>query len=997
MKTFRLPSLLLGLLLAACGPNSTPNQRFTPYPEESQFLALTNAFRATAQTCGTQQFPAAPALTWVEAVGDAAWFHSIDMSNADTENHVGASTAERLRGRGFTAGLVAEHRKKTALPGNANDPFNIWKADPATCANLMSPNFTVMGAGYAGHHDGKTSAYWTQILAAPTGAPSITLNPTTATVKVGGAAILFNVILTNSTATINWTLNGAGTLSSPTGASTNYTPPATGAAGKATLTATAGGLSVLAAITIDAAAPTATLTITPSTATTTVGTTTATSFQAILTGSTDPMVWSLEGPGVIGTNGAFAAYIPPSTGNGGTATLTAKAGALTATATITINPAGPPPTLSVAPTTATVTVGGAAIPFTATLANSNAAIAWTLTGPGSLSATTGATTNYTPPTTGGASTATLTATAGALTASATITINAAAPTLTITPPTANVLVGSAPIQFKASSNQITWEMTGVGTFSWAGDTFTYNPPATGNGGTATITAKAVTGNLTATATVTVSPAPVLTLTPINATVNVGGAAIAFNATLTNSNATITWTMTGPGSIAPTTGPSTSYTPPATGGAGTATVTATVGLLTATANITINFNPNALQVEVKDLQRQVFVPEVANGPFGLHISDRPVAPMAANPGGGAHILWVRSTDKKAFLTQVDGAGNAVGADQDLGSAEVAGAVGSDGNKVAYMLKTGPDQLLFKVVGGGQTLLVNNKQPAPWPGGNVFGNTAMLRPVDFRRQAVVPVNGGWFASFDHNNDFSTTATPDVHTGMSMVMLDGNGTAPKLGVPWGVSHALDILALNDGTNTINVTVGDGFPQDFRLHVLDQQGQPLLIGTENKVDLFAKNKFNVDGQVVDNVPGNSGGLSSGKLGGLSNIGGGQFALTYLIKPSGNPVPPALNAKINEVGMLIFDKQGTAQRVKIKDGTDVSYVRSARYGNNILVAWETTAGKFFATVVSTQGTVVRAEQELVTGIVFSERDSFINLSNGDVMWSASVGGSLKVFRLPAP
>jgi uncharacterized protein YkwD len=735
MKWIKWLSLLviLSLLSAACGTNPTPKQRFTPYTEESQILGLTNAFRAQAQTCGGQQFPAAPALTWVEAVGDAAWFHSIDMARADTESHVGATALERMKTLGFEAGETAENRKKTALPGNPSDAFGAWQADPVACANLMNPNFKVMGAGYGGHHDNiTTGAYWTQILTAPktTTAPNLTVNPTTATVTVGGTAITFTATLTNSAETINF---------------------------------------------------------------------------------------SLTGPGSFTFVGATATYTPPATDSTGTATLTATAGTLTASATITINTAGVP-ALSVTPTTATVTVGGAAIPFSATLTGSAETINWTLTGPGSISSTTGATTNYTPPATGGAGTATLSATAGALTAKADITINA-----------------------------------------------------------------------------------------------VGG----------------------------------------------------------------------LQVEVKDLQRQVLVLPVINGPLGLDLSNRPVAPMAANPNGGAFILWTRQDDNKAFLTQVDASGNVVGTDQDLGTGN-AGAVGTDGTKVAYLLKTGDNQLAFRVVGGGQTLVVDNEKAAPWPGGNVFGNQRMLNPVDFRRQAVVPVGGNWFTSFDHNNRFDGG---DVHTGMSMVMLDGNGTNPTLGVPWGTSHSLDILALYDGENILNVTVGDAFPQDFRLHVLTPQGQ--VVG--DRVDLFAKNNFDIGGDTVNSVPGTGTGVSSGKLGGLSPLGGGQFALTYLIK--NQPIA----AKLNEIGMLTFDKQGNAKRFKLKDGTGIKYVRSARYGANILVAWETTAGKFFAMVVDAQGAVITAEQELAASVAFSERDSFVNLANGDIMWAASVGGSLKLFRLPAP
>lgn len=576
----------------------------------------------------------------------------------------------------------------------------------------------------------------------------------------------------------------------------------------------------------------------------------------------------------------------------------------------------PTPTLTVNPTTTTVTVGGAAVTFNATLAGATDTINWTLTGPGTLSASTGATTSYTPPGTGDAGTATLTATAGALTASASITINAAQ-----------------------------------------------------------------------------APTPSLTVTPNTATVTIGGAAVAFTANLQNATDPINWALTGAGTLSAATGTTTNYTPPATGDAGTANLTATAGALTASATITINAapTPNAFTIEVKDLQRAVVTLPIVNGPSFLPLSERPMAPLAANPNGGGYILWTRQTDNKLMLTSLDAAGNPVGTDQDLGTGN-AGTVSTDGTKIAYLIKTGKDQMAFKVIGGGETLVVDNGKPGVWvpPGQEsefkYFGNTAMLNPLDYRRVAILPVADKWFVSFDHNNNFGTPAAPDVHTGMSMLMLDSDGTSPSLVKAWGTSHSLDILALYDGTNILNITVGDSFPKDFRLHVFDNQGAEV-----RQVDLFGKNKFVVDGTTITEVPALGQGVSSGHIGGLSNVGGGKFVLSYLIQ---NNVFPG---KLNEIGILNFDKEGTATRTKLKEGTDIKYIRSSRYGANILVAWETTAGKFFAMVVNPQGDTIVAETELAAGVLLNSRDSMVTMSNGDVMWTASDGGTLKVFRLPAP
>jgi hypothetical protein len=91
--------------------------------------------------------------------------------------------------------------------------------------------------------------------------------------------------------------------------------------------------------------------------------------------------------------------------------------------------------------------------------------------------------------------------------------------------------------------------------------------------------------------------PVLTVSPTAHTVVAGGAPQAFTATLENASDTISWTLDPDvGSIAPTTGPTTTYTPPASVTEATqVTLTATAGSLTAEAVITVEPTPPARRV------------------------------------------------------------------------------------------------------------------------------------------------------------------------------------------------------------------------------------------------------------------------------------------------------------------------------------------------------------------------------------------------------------------
>ena len=341
---------------------------------------------------------------------------------------------------------------------------------------------------------------------------TLSISPSSITVTVGDNAVNFQATLENSSETINWVLTGAGNISVNTGTQTRYTPPVTGGASTATLKATAGSAEQTVTITIEAStAPS--ISITPSSATVTVGGS-AIAFTATPENSTEPINWTLTGAGSISAaTGTTTNYTPPTTGTASTAILKATAGTVEQTATITIE-ASTAPSISIDPPNATVTVGGSAIPFTATLANSSEPINWTLTGAGSLSATTGTTTNYTPPATGTASTATLKATAGTLEQTATITIEASstAPSISITPPSATVTVGDSAVTFTAtltnSTEPINWILTGVGNLSTAtGTTTNYTPPDTGGANTAILKATAGAVEQTAIITIEASTAP----------------------------------------------------------------------------------------------------------------------------------------------------------------------------------------------------------------------------------------------------------------------------------------------------------------------------------------------------------------------------------------------------------------------------------------------------------------------------------------------------------
>jgi hypothetical protein len=209
------------------------------------------------------------------------------------------------------------------------------------------------------------------------------------------------------------------------------------------------------------------------------------------------------------------------------------------------------PSLTISPSTLTITSGSTPAGFTATLTGSSSPIAWSLAGPGSISNTSGTTTSYTPPISlATATTATLTATAGTLTATATITINPPAINLTVSPQTATVPAGGSATTFTAtltgSSNTIAWALSGPGSISAAsGTTTVYTPPVSvPSTATATLTASAG-ASLTASATITVNVPPAITVTGSVIALNgtpVSGASVSIGTANTLSDANGNFTL-----------------------------------------------------------------------------------------------------------------------------------------------------------------------------------------------------------------------------------------------------------------------------------------------------------------------------------------------------------------------------------------------------------------------------------------------------------------------
>ncbi len=136
-------------LLSGCENTSRPLVRdFEPTPrelldterEEINLLNFLNDYRAQK---GAGLLKLSPALK-----RSAQWM-SDDMAQKNYFNHVdslGRSLAQRIASFGYRADAFGEN---LAIAPNALAALNLWKGSPSHNANMLNPNYKVMGIGIA--------------------------------------------------------------------------------------------------------------------------------------------------------------------------------------------------------------------------------------------------------------------------------------------------------------------------------------------------------------------------------------------------------------------------------------------------------------------------------------------------------------------------------------------------------------------------------------------------------------------------------------------------------------------------------------------------------------------------------------------------------------------------------------------------------------------------------------------------------------------------------
>lgn len=161
------------LVLAA---SFTPGAGMDPTGLAVRMLVMVNEARAQGRKCGATFYPAAAPVRWNEILARAARLHSEDMASHNFFHHNspdGTTPFMRVERAGYDYGGAAENIAAGQMTLEA--AMSSWISSPGHCANLMSADYTEMGAALASNRTSAMGAYWTQVFASPrTGPPART-------------------------------------------------------------------------------------------------------------------------------------------------------------------------------------------------------------------------------------------------------------------------------------------------------------------------------------------------------------------------------------------------------------------------------------------------------------------------------------------------------------------------------------------------------------------------------------------------------------------------------------------------------------------------------------------------------------------------------------------------------------------------------------------------------------------------------------------------------
>jgi uncharacterized protein YkwD len=135
---------------------------------DKQMLTQVNAARSQSRSCGSENYPAAAALSWHCTLEDVAYAHSRDMGDHNFFSHTGSdglTVGDRVSNAGYDWSAAGENI--AAGQQTIDSVMAAWLDSPGHCANIMRPLFTEFGMASYSVTGSDYRIYWTQVFARP--------------------------------------------------------------------------------------------------------------------------------------------------------------------------------------------------------------------------------------------------------------------------------------------------------------------------------------------------------------------------------------------------------------------------------------------------------------------------------------------------------------------------------------------------------------------------------------------------------------------------------------------------------------------------------------------------------------------------------------------------------------------------------------------------------------------------------------------------------------
>lgn len=170
----RLPAFLVFIVSMAFNSNYSTNDTealsntLDRTAFANQMIEAVNKARDTGRICGDTFYDPAGPLTWNMRLADAAHIHAVDMAANNHFEHQGtdgSTPGSRIRRQGYSPKAWGENIAAGFI--DIDSVVANWLESPGHCANIMSPDYTEIGASSAENTYSQYSIFWTQVFASP--------------------------------------------------------------------------------------------------------------------------------------------------------------------------------------------------------------------------------------------------------------------------------------------------------------------------------------------------------------------------------------------------------------------------------------------------------------------------------------------------------------------------------------------------------------------------------------------------------------------------------------------------------------------------------------------------------------------------------------------------------------------------------------------------------------------------------------------------------------